>query len=546
MGCHSSKAAQEAAASVPSVPEKAVVEDEFDESKMRENTDDSAASTDCTQKLEPATPLTCKSSSSSQSNCGSSPGSSVSGRVRKQEHAVARSSRKLDMMVTQFIAHEHVAEGRCCKDMHFKIAGALDMVPIDVRVSVQDKDVHGHEVHIDSYGKVVFPIDGANTWATLHQDFHYEWAFSCAMHRGNRGNEFEMFTPRHPNFGRTWLPATIIDENKDGTFEVVVQWPDMNGQVAEVRYPCIDKSHLRDAASKETLAIHEEYFKLSIPQRTPMLAAINRSNGEHMTKCFGRPSPSPGREKSKVTFQVAQDKDLVRANVGHFVFADFMSGEVRAVMEESQRLMHSWTIQIGPLVEHKITVVKHATLLKVITLMVDDEVFIEAAAAELACIKDEWLCTFQLVGEHVVDFAQPNPNADTGASDETSCVVNRRRYVHKFAILIKNEWDLRSAQCLADGATFAQLPRKRLNRSTTEPKLAMETRALQHIYGIRPPAPYQAGRHEPLSTVFVARPSPKFVDQKVATQASLFQSCSLGSHVDEQALEYDGNSVVRI
>jgi len=215
---------------------------------------------------------------------------------------------------------------------------------------------------------------------------------------------------------------------------------------------------------------------------------------------------------------------MVTANVGHSVVSHFASGEVRAVTSEGQRLMRSWTIQLGPLVEHTIKVIKHHTLSKVVTLMVDDEVFIEASAADIDCVGNEWKCTFRFTGERVLDFEVFKTNKDGVALNETGHVLEKRKYYHECAVVIPNDWDFRFAQFFVDGTYFLELPIKSPQRS--EPNLAMDPRALKIIYGIA--TPYQVDHTASSSMALLTNHVlAKARERKIATEGFFFQCCAL-------------------
>merc|ERR1712176_711516 len=106
--------------------------------------------------------------------------------------------------------------------------------------------------------------------------------------------------------------------------------------------------------------------------------------GELVTHHFGRPSPKPvaeGQEKPSVAFKVNEEHTLVTANVGHSILSDFVSGNVQVFSMEAERSRHSWTLSLGPFAEHKVEIVRKHHIGKILTLLVDGEVFVESSGS---------------------------------------------------------------------------------------------------------------------------------------------------------------------
>merc|ERR1711904_131741 len=138
---------------------------------------------------------------------------------------------------------------------------------------------------------------------------------------------------------------------------------------------------------------------------------------------------------------------------------------------------------------------KKDTLGKIVTLLVDGTVLVEAAAADIGCASqsDEWHCSFKFIGERILDFEVFKTNKDGSPLDETAHVIERRKYVHECAIRIPNMWDVSTAMLTIDGKSFSELPVKPI--SYKEEPLSMEPRALLHSYGIT--APYKVDMNAP-------------------------------------------------
>merc|ERR1712106_708162 len=121
---------------------------------------------------------------------------------------------------------------------------------------------------------------------------------------------------------------------------------------------------------------------------------ISLANGELVTHHFGRPSPPRGasQKDEEIAVKVSKDRSTLTASAGHQVISHFVSGEVQAKNSEVERLRHSWTIQVGPFAEHTIEIAKRYTLGKIVTLLVDGEVLVEASSADIGCVGGLWQC----------------------------------------------------------------------------------------------------------------------------------------------------------
>jgi len=164
--------------------------------------------------------------------------------------------------------------------------------------------------------------------------------------------------------------------------------------------------------------------------------------------------------------------------------------------------MRSWTVQLGPFAEHSVKIVKNYTLGKIITLMVDDEVFVESSAADIGCRGNEWQCNFHFVGEKILDFKVFKTNTDGAALDETDHVVEKRKYFHECSVIVPNDWDLSKARFLIDGMDFRTLPVKPDSGNYHESTLCMDPLAMQTSYGIT--VPYKVDHAAPTGISYLA------------------------------------------
>jgi len=313
---------------------------------------------------------------------------------------------------------------------------------------------------------------------------------------------FQVNPPHLSNSGETWFPATITGQREDGFFEVSAQEPDENGWIREVKYPAVHKDNLREAASQKPLSVPEKSLTLEVPKEDPLRAVLSLENGELVTHHFGRASPAlkVHQQKSLIAVKVSQDRSALTASAGHQVLAHFVSGEVRANTCEVERLRHSWTLQAGPFAEHTVEVVKRHTLSKIVTLLVDGKTLVEASAADIGSVGDEWHCKFRLIGERVLDFQVYKTNASGGVLDETGHVEDRRKYIHECYVTVPTDWDFTAARLFVDSVPFTELPTEA--QLYEEPELKTTPMVLLHSYGIT--TPYMVDQAAPSSTMMLA------------------------------------------
>lgn len=274
----------------------------------------------------------------------------------------------------------------------------------------------------------------------------------------------------------------------DGFFEVSARQVDAQGFLRIVQYPAVDKKDLREASSRRPLLVPEKCLMLHVPKEDPLRAVLS-VDGEPVTHHFGRPSPSHRFEvarKPKIELQVSRDRSTVTANVGHSVLSSFVSDDAYSVKSEIERLSHSWTVRLGPIAEHSVTIVKKHTLGKIITLMVDGEVFVESSAADIGCQGEEWQCHFHFVGEKALDFEVFKTNKDGFALDETDHVLERRKYSHKCSVVVPKDRDLSRAQFFIDGTDFRDI-KLAPQFYRDEQTLCMSPQVMTQSYGITVP-----------------------------------------------------------
>lgn len=403
---------------------------------------------------------------------------------------------ELDVMVVGFSAHDSSvgnALGRNCKELKWRVMYDLHSEPIDICVRVQEHKLHYNGVSVECNGRPIFQGEGGQK-AKMIEDLHYQWPFRASI----RGlGEPDLFELRMPYMhGETWVPATITCQREDGFFEATAFQYGSGGWHKQMPIPAVSRKDIREKTTGAPPAVPECCLHLHVPHQDPLRASLSMDgSGEQITHCFGRPSPPPvakGQELAKVRFQVSQDRRVVSADVGHATLHHFVSGEVRAVNQEFARMKHLWRFQLGPFAEHTVEVVKKYTLGTILTLIVDGEVLVEAAASDLGVKSGEWKCDFRFVGERLLNFEVHKTNKEGTVLPEKGSIEQIRKYTHQCSVLIPNDWEFSTGICRADtaqffidGTAFGELPV--VMPKHEEPNLKLDARALQQLYNITTP-----------------------------------------------------------
>jgi hypothetical protein len=467
-------------------------------------------------------------------------------KMLRKQRTMATDRYELDVMVSQFTAHDSTvgsAVGRNCKHLQWKVMFDLDAPPIDIALHVQEHKLHSNEVKIDCNGQAIFHGAGSHAKAKMTEDFYYQWPFRAQIRGINEHNYFEL-CPSHLN-SDVWLPATITSQRSDGFFAVTAQQVEANGCLRFVEYPAVHKADLRVASSRSPLEVPESTLMLHVPKQNPLHAVLS-VDGDLITHHFGRPSPSPSitvAEKPQLKLQVSRDRKTVTTNVGHNVLSHFISGEVRSIKSDIQRLSHAWTVQLGPFAEHTVKIVKKHTLGKIITLMVDGDVFVECTASDIGCPGNEWQCEFSFVGERVIDFEVFKTNKDGVALDEIDHVVERRKYLHNCLVRVPNDWDFSSAQFFIDGIDFKNMiimPQSQLQETT----LSMDPMVLSQSYGIS--VPYKVDYMAPSGLAYLSNQllvhAETGISQSKTVASGFFEWCRPSAKVPDTTSTKDSDS----
>jgi len=234
---------------------------------------------------------------------------------------------ELDILVTEFTSHDSTvgsAIGRNCKEICWKVGYDRRTDPIDIKLHVQENKVYSHEVHIESNGQSIFQGANSHAKAKMVEDFTYQWPFRATIRGINEVNYFEV-RPVHLS-ADTWHPATITCQRSDGFFEVTALEPNGRGGFAEVKYPAVDRSNLRDAATHKPLLVPQNFLMLQVLKQDPTHAVLSVGD-EPINQHLGRMSPPVTNTEQALQFQVSKDRGTVTANVGHSVLSHFVSGK---------------------------------------------------------------------------------------------------------------------------------------------------------------------------------------------------------------------------
>jgi hypothetical protein len=405
--------------------------------------------------------------------------------LRNQQRTLCTDRNDIDIVVTKFVCQSSTmgnAIGRSCKEIHWAVGYDRRAAPLDLKLHVQEHKLHSTGVRVELDNQPIFGGAGSAK-LTMTEDFCYRWPLRATILGISERGFYEMQLPH--SMRDIWFPATITRQREDGLFEVTAHESNQHGEFWDEKYPAVDRKNLREALTGKPLVVPEDILLLEVPKENPLQAALKMASGKLITHHFGKPSPSLIAQERELGFKVSKNRSQVIADVEVSVLAHFVSGEVRSIKSDVERLRRTWTFQLGPFAEHTVEIRKNSTLGKVITLVVDGEVLIECTPAEIGCNDSEWLCNFRLVGERVTDFEVYKTNKDGTPLEATDHVKDRRSYKHDCKVELPKDWDLSAAKLLVDGVQFTELPIRVPERE--EQQLCMDPVALQNAYGISVP-----------------------------------------------------------
>lgn len=436
-------------------------------------------------------------------NCTHGPGL-----LMKQRTLVVDKS-ELDVMVVGYSCHDSsvlTALGKHSKEAKWKVQMGHDTDPLDITLHVDRGIVSGPAVHVTSKGKTIFETTGGYTRKAMYEDFENRWPFRGTIRGLNEPGMYEL-RPHAATAPDEWFPATITGQREDGHFQVVTMNPDFDG-LNQASYPFVDKKDLRETGTHKPLQIPERCLTLQVPRDHPLHACLSLDGKDLVTHHFAWPSPTRSLASDnqsadkRLQLCVSKDRKTVTGNVGHAIVSHFVSGEVRQVSSDTQRLKHSWTIQVGPFTEHTIVVEKKCTLSKIISLTIDGQPFVEASAEDIDCHSGGWECKFRFVGQRTIDFEVHETNRSGVSLDSKDHVLQKRKYVHDCCIRVGDDMDLSKAGFTIDKHDFKELPI--CPQLHDENGISISPEALNFTYGIL--APYKINHSAPCGMFALSNP----------------------------------------
>eukprot|EP00419_Tripos_fusus_P006694 CAMPEP_0172670500 /NCGR_PEP_ID=MMETSP1074-20121228/10338_1 /TAXON_ID=2916 /ORGANISM="Ceratium fusus, Strain PA161109" /LENGTH=546 /DNA_ID=CAMNT_0013487425 /DNA_START=128 /DNA_END=1768 /DNA_ORIENTATION=+ len=419
---------------------------------------------------------------------------------------------ELDMMVLEFTSRDDsnfVGMGRHLKEMRWKVA-AMGTPPLEVKLNVEKQPLMEPDVGVFCNGTKIFPL-GSGERAKMKDDFEHSWPFRAEVKNLTKKNFFEV---RPRTMGNNWFPANSIVQMKDGLFEASVWFPDGAGGAKEVVLPNVDKSDIREAASKQALDIPYRNVVLNIPSSDPLhettLMLADDAGEEPITYSFAKPTPPASRagvesipSMRPVGMTVSKDRSLVTSDITHSMLTSYLTAEPTMVECTSSTTQIMWKLMIGPFAEHHIVLEKKlasqgiqqisnaagvltgglkqakdvaeiAVLQQshLLSLTVDGRVLVESAAEDFdvdwesgssPTVDSEtaWLCKFRFLGENSVLFKVFETNGSGITLDSTDLVEGLRKDQIKVCkactVCAEDIADLSTATLDIDGVLFGSL-----------------------------------------------------------------------------------------
>jgi hypothetical protein len=272
------------------------------------------------------------------------------------------------MMVLEFTSRDDsnfVGMGRHLKEMRWKVA-AMGTAPLEVKLNVDKQPLMEPDVGVSCNGMKIFPM-GAGERGKMKDDFEHRWPFRAEVKNLAKKNFFEV---RPKAMGDNWFPANSIVQMKDGLFEASVWLPDGAGGAREVVLPQVDKSDIREEASKKVLDVPYRNVVLNVPREdtlheTTFMLVDDATGEEPITYSFARPTPPASRSGVEslpsmrpIGMTVTKDRTLVTSDVTHSMLASYMAAETTMVECTSTTTQIMWKLMIGPFAQHTIVLEK--------------------------------------------------------------------------------------------------------------------------------------------------------------------------------------------
>lgn len=356
--------------------------------------------------------------------------------------------------------------------------------------------------------------------------------------------------------GDNWFPANSIVQMKDGLFEASVWLPDGAGGAREVVLPQVDKSDIREEASKKVLDVPYRNVVLNVPREdtlheTTFMLVDDATGEEPITYSFARPTPPASRSGVEslpsmrpIGMTVTKDRTLVTSDVTHSMLASYMAAETTMVECTSTTTQIMWKLMIGPFAQHTIVLEKklvsqgaqqvsqaagaltgglkqakdlaESAVLqqsRLVSLIVDGRVLVESTAEDFDVDwEDEstpdidsengWLCKFRFLGENSVLFKVFESNGSGVTLDSTDLVEGLRRDQIKVCkactVCAADITDLSTATLDIDGVLFTSL-KPYSPPDAREAPVACDPQVLGLQYGIT--VPYKVRDIAPMALI---------------------------------------------
>jgi len=342
---------------------------------------------------------------------------------------------KAECMVTQFKCHDDgllkgVGVGQHTKEWQVQVGDCTDKSKaksFDVRVSMdRGNKVSSTKVRLEEtlagQSQVLYPQIRSQkvTGASLTSDLNYEWNFRGSARTGKEF--YNVYEVKEPGSDDRWWPAWLENETHDGKFDATLVMPKQFEQKVMpldqfyAEFDEISKSERKfqgigdvDVAGAYTdVRFRDSHgplctgcgsVKLCIPEadalhKTTLDIGVETDGvvaDRSFLQCLGRPSPAR-TVPSTQPVSVVIDKERKHATVPGMAAQQFQAWVEQKVCwvgtNHESKSKVEWVFRIG-LNEHKIALERKKGVVstpKLVTLLVDGEVLVEATPEHLAAL----------------------------------------------------------------------------------------------------------------------------------------------------------------
>lgn len=409
------------------------------------------------------------------------------------------------VMVTRFTCLDSTVLsniGKSCKMAVMRVQVGTTARPVEIRLLVDAGGWGTPDVRVSSGYDCLFPKRGSQgSRAKLRDDFAFSWPFRGPVEGLREPGIYEVWRSR---LGEqpAWMPCTLMERREDGTYEVLAQVADGAGNSRDVEFHDVQEGDIRSQSTKAPLSVPERCLELVVPREDPLRATLGLSGtGEagffahyltHVDTAGGFGSGLQQVDlvfdapRQEVLVRVAKNREWVFASVGRGAISRFVRSAPAAVRAEVDRRSRSWVVQLGPHVEHRISLERKNFGSRIFCLTIDGESFVEATAGDLRCSAGVWECQFRFVGRAYMNFEVYETSADDDALDQRATVAEGLTYVHECSVAIQDELNLDTAELLLNGVPFGELPLVE-EFLHPEPKLSMNLNDFEAEFGMKVP-----------------------------------------------------------